>query len=136
MCAVGKKRFLVVLFSFKVKMPDSYSDVFFLPTTDLTRKGPLFTETSETTKAKSGQRKLSAMGPSSFFLLFQRNLQSQTRLKRPPSRVFWYFATKCMVINPKWSPLLHFLALCERKQLKFFSKNVFFLFPIGEKVVS
>ena len=65
-----EEAFLVVLFSFKVKMPDSYSDVFFLPTTDLTRKGPLFTETSETTKAKSGQRKLSAMGPSSFFFYF------------------------------------------------------------------
>ena len=49
-------------------MPDSYSD-FFLQTTDLTQKGPLFTETTKTTKAKSGQRKRSAKGPLSFFTI-------------------------------------------------------------------
>ena len=69
------------------------------------------------------------------FLLFQGNLQNQTCLKGPPLeifrhcatffskllnvpkgsplRVFWNFATKSMLINPKWSPPLHFLALCD-----------------------
>ena len=32
--------------AFKEKMPDSYSDLFFLQTTDLTLIGPLFTETT------------------------------------------------------------------------------------------
>ena len=35
---------------------------FFLQTTDLTLKSPLFTETAKTTTAKSGQRQLSAKG--------------------------------------------------------------------------
>ena len=51
-------------------MPDSYSDPFFLQTTDLTLIGPLFTETTKTTEAKSGQRKLSAKGPLSIFLRY------------------------------------------------------------------
>ena len=42
----------------------------FLQTTDLTLIGPLFGETPETTKAKSGQGKLSAKGPPFRFLLF------------------------------------------------------------------
>ena len=40
--------FLVGTFSFKGKMPDSYSDYFLQPT-DLTLKRPLFTETTKTT---------------------------------------------------------------------------------------
>ena len=50
-------------------MPDSYSD-FFLQLTDLTLIGPLFTETTKTTEAKSGQGKLDAKGPLSFFNFF------------------------------------------------------------------
>ena len=52
--------FLVGAFSFKGKMPDSYSDLSFLQTTELTLIGPLFTETAQ---ADSGQCKLSAKGP-------------------------------------------------------------------------
>ena len=33
--------------------------------------------------------------------------------KGSPLRVFSYFATECMLINPKGSPLLHFWALCD-----------------------
>ena len=36
-----------------------------------------------------------------------------------PLRVFSYFATECMLINPKGSPLLHFSAICD-----FSKKNV------------
>ena len=61
--------FLVGAFSFYEKMPDSYSE-FFLQTTDLTLIGQLFRETPETTKAKSGQCKLSAKGPSFIFYFF------------------------------------------------------------------
>ena len=62
--------FLASAFSFKGKIPDSYSDpfVFFLQTTDL--KGPFFTETTKPTKAKSGQRNLSAKGPPFMFYFF------------------------------------------------------------------
>ena len=58
--------FSVGTFSFKGKMPDSYSD-FFLQTTDLTLIGPLFTETTKTTQAKSDQCKLSAEVPPFIF---------------------------------------------------------------------
>ena len=50
-------------------MSESYSD-FFLQTTDLTLIGPLFTETTKTTQAKSGQGKLSAKGPPFIFYFF------------------------------------------------------------------
>ena len=52
---------------YKGKMPDSYSDLF-LQTTDITLIGPLFTETTKSTKAKSGQCKLSAKDPPFIFL--------------------------------------------------------------------
>ena len=50
-------------------------------------------------------------------------------LKRLPLQVFSYFAAECMLINPKGSPFLHFLALCDilkKKIQKFqiFKKNV------------
>ena len=41
--------------------------------------------------------------------------------KGSPLRVFSYFATECMLIHHKGSPLLHFSALCD-----FFWKNFFF----------
>ena len=41
--------------------------------------------------------------------------------KGSPLRVFSYFATECMLINPKGSPLLHFSALCD-----FFLQEFFF----------
>ena len=53
-------QFLLVVFPFQGNMPDSYSDLFFLVTTDLTLIGRFFTETTE---AKSSQRKRSAKGP-------------------------------------------------------------------------
>ena len=49
-------------------MPNSYSDPSFLQTTDLTLIGPLFTQTSKTTEAKSDQWKLSAKCPHFHFL--------------------------------------------------------------------
>ena len=62
-------------------MPDSYgllmknarhekctlTVTFFLQMTDLTLIGPLFTETTKTTQAKSGRGKLSAKGPPTNF---------------------------------------------------------------------
>ena len=46
---------------------------------------------------------------------------------RAPLRVFSYFATECMLINPKGSPLLHFSALCDFFERIFFQKlQVFF----------
>ena len=51
-------------------MADYNSDHFVLQTTDLTLIGPLFRETPEATKAKSGQRKLSAKGPPFHFFTF------------------------------------------------------------------
>ena len=58
--------FSVGAFSFQGEMLDSYSD-FFLQTTDLTLIGPLFTEATKTTQAKSSHRKLSAKAPPLFF---------------------------------------------------------------------
>ena len=58
-------------------MPDSYSDPFF-QTKDLTLDGPLFTESTETAEAKSGQGKLSVMGLPFHISLFKRNLQNRT----------------------------------------------------------
>ena len=79
--------FLVVAFCL-AKMPDSYSD-FFLQTSDRTLKGPLFTETSKTTEAKSGQRKLSGEGPP---FIFFRNCATFLKifqcLQRPPFEFF------------------------------------------------
>ena len=49
---------------FEAKMPDSYGDPFI---SDLTLKGPLFTETTKTAETKSGQRKLGAKSPLLFF---------------------------------------------------------------------
>ena len=48
----------------------------------------LFTETTKTTQAKSGQWKLSAKGPLFHFLPFLRNLQNR---KRPNGPLFQFF---------------------------------------------
>ena len=67
---MGRILFLVGAFSSKGKMPDdSYSD-FFLQATDLKLIGPLFTETTKTTQAKSGQSKLNPKDPPFDFLKF------------------------------------------------------------------
>ena len=44
---------------------------FFLQTTELTRIGPLLTETTKTTEAKYGQGKLSPKGPPFIFYFFK-----------------------------------------------------------------
>ena len=43
--------------------------------------------------------------------------------KGPPFEFFCYFATECVFINQKGSPLLHFPALCDIFRKKFFSEN-------------
>ena len=48
--------------------------------------------------------------------------------KGSPLRVFSYFATECMLIHHKGSPLLHFSALCDFFLKEFFFKNSCF-FP-------
>ena len=73
--------------------------VFFRQTTILTLIGPLFLQKLLKLlrpKAKSGQRKLSARGPSFHFLLFQGNLQNRTCLKGEPyeSHHFLHMAFK------------------------------------------
>ena len=82
-------RFSVGAFSFEGKMPDSYRDLFFLQTTDLTLIGLLFTETSKTTQAKSSQCKPSAKSPPLDFFgtvrLFSNIFMSQ---KSPPFEFF------------------------------------------------
>ena len=93
-------------------------------------------------KAKSREGKLSQKGP--HFLLFQGNLQNRTCLKVPfgffwhcatffrkflnvpkgsPLRVFWYFATECMLINPEGFPFYifrHYATFFERKKIQKF----------------
>ena len=48
--------------------------------------------------------------------------------KGPPFEFFCYFATECVFINQKGSPLLHFPALCDifRKKFFFLKFQVFF----------
>ena len=70
-------------------MFDSYSDPFFLQTTDLTLKGPLFTETTKTTKAKSGQQKLRAKGPPFIFFYFFNVTYKTGRDLRVPISIFF-----------------------------------------------
>ena len=84
------------------------------------------------------------------FLPFIRDLQIRTRhnvpifnffrhcklflktfqcLKRVPFRVCSYFATKCMLMNPKGSPLFifrHYTTFFERKKYEAFSQKLFF----------
>ena len=103
---------------------------FFRQTTELIAYVPLFTETDKTSQAKSGQWKLSAKGPPFHFLPFLRNLQNRKRPKGPPfiffsalcklffenflrsqkspPSSFLIFATECMLMNPKGSPLFIF----------------------------
>ena len=147
------KKSLLRFLSLRYSADFRRSRLVFLQTTDLTLKGPLFTETTKTTKAKSGLQKLSPKGYPFHFLLFQGNLQNRTSLKGPfgfssalcnffrKIRGFWYFATECMLINPKGSPLLHFSALCNifRKKIKnfvFFKKTfcVFWALDIAPKL--
>ena len=97
-----------------------------------------------TAKGKHGER---------IHSLFQRYIQARTGLKfrTPPLSIFFsalwdffriffnvpkgsplwvfcYFATECVFINQKGSPLLHFPALCDIFRKKFFSRKfqVFF----------
>ena len=105
--------FLVGAFSFYGNMPDYCSDLFFLQTTDLTLIGPLFTETTKTTKAKSGQRKLSAKGPHFIFYFFKRNLQNRTRLKVTLLDVFRHCATFfAKIFDVSKGPPSNFLIFC------------------------
>ena len=114
--------------------------LFFLQTTILTLIGPLFINNPETTW---GQGRLSPKGPPFIFSLFQGNLQNRTCLKGPPFgffsalcdffskkflmfqkgpplRVFSYFATECMLINPKGPPFTFF------GTMRLFLKEFFF----------
>ena len=79
---------LVGAFSFKGKMPDTYSDLIL--TTDLTLKGPLFTETTKTNEAKYGQRKLGAKGPSFKFFYFLNCVTHKTGRDR--GSLFQFFS--------------------------------------------
>ena len=106
---------LVGAFSFQRKIPDCSSDLFFLQITDLTLKGPLFTETTKTTKAKSGQQKLSPKGPLFHFLLFRGNVQNRTSLKGPPFDFFF-------------STVRHFPKEKNFKNFKFFFIKMFCTF--------
>ena len=119
---------------------------FFRQTTELIAYVPLFTETDKTTQAKSGQWKLSAKGPPFIFYLFYVTYKTGRDQRVPPFnfffgtvrnffrkffkvskesplRVFWYFATECMLMNPKGSPLFIFRHYATFS--KFFSKKNF-----------
>ena len=128
--------FLVGAFSFEEKMPDSYSGPFFLQTTDLTLIGPLFTETTKTTKAKLGQRKLNAKGPPfRFFFSTVRLCENFSKSpKGPPPSFLKYFATECMLMNPKRSPFYifrHYATFSERKNEVFL--KCFFCSQLGKR---
>ena len=124
---------------------------FFSSDYKLTLIGPLFRNNPETTYSQVRPRQTHSKWSPFHFLLFQGNLQNRTCLKDPlwiflalcdfffenfqmsPKgflifRVFWYFASECMLINLKGSPLLHFLSLCnifrKKKFQVFFQKNV------------
>ena len=137
----------------------SFFFFFFRQTTELIAYVPLFTETDKTTQAKSGQWKLSAKGPPFHFLPFLRNLQNRKRPKGPPFqfffgtvrnffrkffkvskesplRVFRYFATKCMLMNPKGSPFFifrHYATISKFFSKKIFQKKFQILFPVGKQ---
>ena len=49
--------------------------------------------------------------------------------KGSPLRVFCYFATECVFINQKRSPLLHFSALCDIFWKNFFFRKIQVFFP-------
>ena len=131
---------------------------FFRQTTELIAYVPLFTETDKFTQAKFHQCKLTAKGPPFRFLPFLRNLQNRKTPKGPPFqfffgtvriffpeifnfskesplRIFWYFATESMLMNPKGSPFSFFGTM--RRFRSFFQKKIFskkiskiFLFPV------
>ena len=135
---------------------------FFRQTTELIAHVPLFTETDKFTQAKFHQCKLTAKGPPFCFLPFLRNLQNRKTPKGPPFqfffrhcanffskifnfskesplRIFWYFATENMLMNPKGSPLFifrHYATFSKFFSKIFFKKNFqkkisnFFLFPV------
>ena len=63
-----RRRGLFLVGAFSSKNARLLQRPFFLQTTELTLIGPIFTETTKTTEAKSGQRKLSAKGPPFNFL--------------------------------------------------------------------
>ena len=123
--------------------------VFFRQTTDIIVYVPLFTETTKTTQANSDQCNLIAKGPPFIFYLFYVtyktgrdpfNFFGTVRIffnvsKESLLRVFWYFATECMLTNPKGSPLLHFSVLCNifrKKNVRSFFQT-FFCSQSGEK---
>ena len=135
------------------KMPDSYSDLFSLQTTDLTLKDPLLCSfvqfelrTSKTywirqnfAQSQTDVQNLENILRILFWLSWFFNLNFLALWEfsgffycskwSPPLQFFWYFATKWMLLNPKKYPLLlfsHYATFSERKD--------FFLFPVGEKV--
>ena len=69
-------------------MPDSYCDLFFLQTTDLTLIGPLFRETPETTKLSPVNANLVQRVPLSFF---KGNLQNPSDFFRHSATFFEKF---------------------------------------------
>ena len=114
----------------------------------------LFTETTKTTPAKSGQGKLSAKGPLFIFYFFKSNLQNRTSLKGPLDfSALCEFFSKNFLMSQK-SPPSSFLIFCNRmyvnksqrapfgifRHYAIFSERkirfCFFLFPVAEKVVS
>ena len=121
-------------------------------------------ETTKTTSIRGQVRsaEISAKGSPFHFLPFLRNLQNRKRPKGPPFqfffgtvrnffrkffkvskesplRVFWYFATKCMLINPKGSPfsffgtMRHFRSFFKKKFFKKIFK--FYFVPSRETVI-
>ena len=142
-----RELFLVGAFSFKGKIPDSYSDsplkekcqiiavtFFFLQTTSLTLIGPFFRNIAETIRPNPAKANLVQRDhPTFHFLLFQGNLQKRTRLKRPPLS-FFVILQQNVIRKSKTVPLLHFSALCDifrKKKIEnfnFFIKKRFALF--------
>ena len=135
---------------------------FFRQTTELIAYVPLFTETDKFTQVSSTNANLLQRVPPFVFYLFYVTYKTGRLQRVPPFnfffgtvriffskififskesplRIFWYFATKSMLMNPKGSPLFifrHYATFSKFFQKKFFKKNFskkfskFILFPV------
>ena len=104
-------------FPSKEKCPTIRVIFFFLQTTNLTLIGPfLKKKISETTKAKSGQGKLSAKGPPFSFYFFNVTYKTGRDKRTRPSFRFWalcdFFFENCLMSQKVLSS--SFLILCNR----------------------
>ena len=98
-------------------------------------KKSLFTETTKTTQATSGQCKLSAKGPPFIFFTFLRNLQNRTRPKGPPFTflALCEFFFQNFLMSQKSPPSSFFFIFCNRTYVnEFQSVSRFHFSALGD----